>query len=41
VVTEQGESEIPVQDVQVNDIILVKPGERIPVDGDVTRVKAS
>jgi Cu+-exporting ATPase len=35
VVTEQGESERPIHDVQVNDIILTKPGERIPVDGEV------
>ncbi|MCE5214032.1 MAG: heavy metal translocating P-type ATPase [Methanobacterium sp.] len=29
------ETEIPVDDVQVRDIVLVKPGERIPVDGRV------
>lgn len=29
------EKEIPIEDVQVNDIILVKPGEKIPVDGIV------
>jgi Cu+-exporting ATPase len=27
------EVEIPIEDVQIGDIILVKPGERIPVDG--------
>lgn len=27
------EIKIPVDDVKVNDVILVKPGERIPVDG--------
>ena len=27
------ESEIPVEDVQVGDLILVRPGERVPVDG--------
>ncbi len=36
VITEQGESESPIQDVQAGDIVLVKPGERIPVDGEVT-----
>jgi Cu+-exporting ATPase len=35
VITEKGETEVPIQDVQVDDIILVKPGERIPVDGEV------
>lgn len=29
------ETEIPVEDVQVGDMVLVKPGERIPVDGKV------
>jgi Cu+-exporting ATPase len=27
--------EVAVQDVQVDDIVLVKPGEKIPVDGEV------
>ncbi len=36
VITGEGEKEIAVQDVQVGDIILVKPGERVPVDGQVT-----
>jgi Cu+-exporting ATPase len=30
------EYEIPIKKVKVNDIIVVKPGERIPVDGAVT-----
>ncbi len=34
-VTPDGESEIAIQDVQIDDIILVKPGERVPVDGEV------
>ncbi len=30
------EAEIPIDDVNVNDIIVVRPGEKIPVDGVVT-----
>ncbi len=29
------EKEIPVEDVKVNDIVVVRPGEKIPVDGRV------
>ncbi|MFU8766323.1 MAG: heavy metal translocating P-type ATPase [Candidatus Methanoperedens sp.] len=29
------EKEIPVEDVMVNDIVVVRPGEKIPVDGKV------
>jgi Cu+-exporting ATPase len=35
VIREGQETEIPVEDVQVGDLILVRPGERIPVDGVV------
>ncbi len=31
------ESDISVSDVMVNDIVLVRPGEKIPVDGIVTK----
>lgn len=27
------ESEIPIEDVRVNDIVIIRPGEKIPVDG--------
>jgi P-type Cu+ transporter len=29
------EMDIPIQEVQINDAILVRPGEKIPVDGEV------
>lgn len=29
------EKEIPIADVQINDIVIVRPGEKIPVDGEV------
>jgi Cu+-exporting ATPase len=35
------ELEIPVEDVQVGDIVLVRPGERIPVDGVVRQGHSS
>jgi Cu+-exporting ATPase len=31
------EYEIPIEDVQVGDLILVRPGERVPVDGIITK----
>ena len=30
------ERELPIEQVQVGDLVQVRPGERIPVDGDVT-----
>ncbi len=33
--TAQGESEVPVDQVEVDDLIVVRPGERFPVDGIV------
>jgi Cu+-exporting ATPase len=36
VIRNRRESDIPVQEVGVDDIILVRPGERIPVDGVIT-----
>jgi Cu+-exporting ATPase len=35
VIRDGEETEIPVEDVQVGDLILVRPGERMPVDGIV------
>jgi Cu+-exporting ATPase len=35
VIRDKLEVEIPIEDVQVNDIVVVKPGEKIPVDGIV------
>ncbi len=36
VIQEGKEMEIPLEEVEVGDIIVVKPGEKIPVDGIVT-----
>ncbi len=35
VVRESKEVEVPVEDVRVGDVVIVKPGEKIPVDGVV------
>ena len=35
IITENGEKEIPVTDVQLDDQILVRSGEKIPVDGEL------
>ena len=36
VIQDGKEIEIPIEEVEVGDIILVKPGTKIPVDGEVT-----
>jgi Cu+-exporting ATPase len=36
IIKENKEIEIPIDEVEVGDIIVVKPGEKIPVDGEVT-----
>ena len=36
VVRDGKEIELPIDEVQVGDIIIVKPGEKIPIDGVVT-----
>lgn len=35
VIRDGQEMDIPIQEVQINDAILVRPGEKIPVDGEV------
>ncbi|NET41281.1 heavy metal translocating P-type ATPase [Okeania sp. SIO2B3] len=35
------ESDIPIQEVAVEDVILVRPGEKIPVDGEVVEGESS
>ncbi len=37
VIRDGQESDVPVAQVQTGDIVLVRPGERIPVDGTITR----
>lgn len=36
-----GEKEIPIDEVEIGDIIIVKPGAKIPVDGVVTEGRTS
>jgi Cd2+/Zn2+-exporting ATPase/Cu+-exporting ATPase len=35
------EKEIPVADVRINDVVVVRPGEKIPVDGEVVSGKGA
>jgi Cu+-exporting ATPase len=35
------EEEVPISEVQVGDIVIVKPGEKIPVDGEVVAGRTS
>jgi len=37
IIQEGKEMEIPISDVEIGDILLVKPGEKVPVDGMVTK----
>jgi Cu+-exporting ATPase len=41
VVRDGGEIEVPADDVQVGDVVLVRPGEKIPVDGIVVEGRSS
>jgi P-type Cu+ transporter len=41
VIRDNVETEIPVDDVRVGDIVLVKPGEKIPVDGVVVEGRSA
>jgi Cu+-exporting ATPase len=41
VLTSAGEREVPVTDVTVGDLVLVRPGQAIPVDGEVTAGSSS
>jgi Cu+-exporting ATPase len=40
VIRKNKEIEIAIEDVQINDIVVVKPGGKIPVDGDVVDGKS-
>lgn len=35
------EQELPVEEVKIGDLVIVKPGEKIPVDGQVTKGRSS
>jgi len=37
VLRDDKEIEVPIEEVEVGDVIIVKPGEKIPVDGLITR----
>ena len=36
-----GEEEVPIDEIEVNDLVLVRPGEKIPVDGEVVEGSSS
>ncbi len=37
VMTEEGETEVPIEELKIGDIMLIRPGEKIPTDGVVHR----
>ncbi|WP_252229856.1 heavy metal translocating P-type ATPase [Clostridium sp. ZBS15] len=41
IITEHGEKRVSPEEVKINDFIVIKPGERIPLDGIVTDGKGS
>lgn len=41
IIVDSGEIEVAVKDVRKDDIVLVRPGERFPVDGEVVEGKTS
>jgi len=41
IVRDGEEVTLPIEDVEVDDIVLIRPGDRVPVDGDVLEGKSS
>ncbi|HUF58170.1 MAG TPA: heavy metal translocating P-type ATPase [Actinomycetota bacterium] len=41
VIRDGSEREMPVQEVRVDDEIIVRPGERVPVDGEITEGRST
>jgi Cu+-exporting ATPase len=41
VVRDGQEQDIPVEQVQIDDIIIVRPGEKVPVDGEITEGRST
>ncbi len=41
VIRDDEEQLLPIEDVEVGDIVLIKPGDKVPVDGDVIDGKSS
>jgi Cu2+-exporting ATPase len=39
-VTDQGTEEVPISALQVNEMVLVRPGARVPADGDIVEGNA-
>ncbi|MBI4308641.1 MAG: heavy metal translocating P-type ATPase [Chloroflexi bacterium] len=41
VVRDGQERDIPVEEVQIGDVIIVRPGEKVPVDGEITEGRST